>query len=300
MVEGWHSGHAVIVDRDGTIARAWGHPGAVIYPRSSNKPMQAAAMVRAGLDLPDRLLALSGASHSGEAMHLSGVDDILALAGSNVAQLQTPPDFPLDPVERDAWIRDGRGQIPAAMNCSGKHAAMIMVCTQQGWDTQSYRDPDHPLQQAIRAEVESATGEPVAHIGVDGCGAPVMAVTLAGLARGLSALVQQEPGQPGRRVADAMRSHPERVGGSRREVTMLMTAVPGLLAKDGADGVYAGALGDGRAFALKVLDGSERARTVAMAAVLTTMGFGEAVAQWSSIDVLGHGKPVGRIRSPLA
>lgn len=299
MVEGWHSGHAVVVDPDGLIAQSWGDPTAIVYPRSSNKPVQATAMVRAGVVLPDRLLAFSASSHSGEDFHLAAVEEILALSGSEVADLQTPADFPLDPVERDAWVRSGREAAPIAMNCSGKHATMIWACQLNGWDPRTYREAGHPLQVAIRTELEACAGERVAHVGTDGCGAPVMAVSLAGLARSVSTLVQQAPGEAGRSVVDAMRAHPNMVGGSRREVTELMWAVPGLIAKDGADGVYAGALPDGRAFALKVLDGSERARTVAMAAVLESMGFGEAVQRWRSIDVLGHGQPVGAIRSSI-
>lgn len=299
MVEGGHYGHAVIVAADGSVVRAWGDPSTVVYPRSSNKPVQATAMVRAGLDLPTAQLALAGASHSAEQMHLEGVRAVLAGAGLDTEALQTPADFPLDPVERDAWVAAGRSAAPIAMNCSGKHAAMLATCVGQGWSLTDYLDLEHPLQQAIVSELGAASGEPVAHIGIDGCGAPVLALSLAGLARSVSSLVQAAPGDPGRRVADAMRAHPEMVGGSRREVTALMRAVPGLLAKDGADGVYVGALADGRAFAVKVLDGGERGRTVAMAAVLSAMGCAAEVAPWLSIDVLGHGEPVGQVRSPL-
>lgn len=299
MVEGGHYGHAVVVDPDGAVVRSWGDPAAIIYPRSSNKPVQAAAMVRAGVDLPARLLALSGSSHSGEVIHLDGVAEILALADFDDTVLQTPVDYPLDPVERDAWLADRRAPSSMAMNCSGKHSTMLSACAVNGWSVDSYRSPEHPVQRAIAIELAEAAGEPIAHVGIDGCGAPVLALSLAGLARSASSLVQAAPGEPGRLVADAMRGHPDMVGGTRREVTALMGAIPGLLAKDGADGVYVGALADGRAFALKILDGSERARTVAMAAVLESMGFGEAVHGWRVLPVLGHGEPVGELRCPL-
>lgn len=300
MVEGCHYGHAVFIDPDGNIVQAWGDPLTIMYPRSSNKPVQATSMVRSGLELPANLMALAAASHSGESMHLEGAKEILAHVGLTPEALQTPPDFPLDPVERDVWIRDGRAASPIGMNCSGKHAAMLATCVVNEWDIATYRDVDHPLQVAIRDELMARADEPIAHLGVDGCGAPVMAISLTGLARSLSSLVQSPVDDPGRQVVDAMRSHPQMVGGSRREVTALMAAVPGLVAKDGAEGVYVGALADGSAFAVKIVDGSERARTVAMAEILGAMGRGEEVESWRTLPVLGHGRPVGEIRFPRA
>jgi L-asparaginase II len=301
FVEGEHRGHVVIVGPDGGVLRAWGDPELVIFPRSSNKPAQAIAMVEAGLDLPEDLTALSASSHSGEAVHLAGVQRILADAGLGIDALQTPPDFPLDRIARDEWSAAGHGAEPIAMNCSGKHAAMLATCVVNGWPIDSYLDPGHPLQLGMRATLESLAGEPVAHVGVDGCGAPVMAVTLAGLARMLSNAVQQGPGEPGGRVTRAMAAYPEIVGGSRRDVTAFMRAVPGLVAKDGAEGVYVASLPDGTAVAVKSLDGSDRARQVALAAALATVGVAaEALAGLQTIPLLGGGHPVGEVASPLA
>jgi L-asparaginase II len=301
FVEGAHVGHAVIVNSSGEVEWAWGDPDVVIFPRSSNKPVQASAMVHAGLELPPELLALSASSHSGEAMHLDGVARILASTGLEETALQTPADFPLDSVERDAWIRAGKGPARIAMNCSGKHASMLATCRVQGWSIDDYLAPEHPLQLAISAHLANLAGEPIAHVGVDGCGAPVLALSLAGLARSLSASVQAEAGAPERRVVTAMRSHPELVGGSRRDVTAFMRDVPDLVAKDGAEGVYVMAFEDGRAGALKVCDGSDRARIVAAAALLVVMGVDEAlVAGHREVPLLGGGRLVGRVRSPIA
>jgi len=300
FVEGTHVGHAVIVAPDGHVERAWGDPGAVMFPRSSNKPAQASAMVQAGLDLPPELLALTASSHSGEQLHLDGVARILAGAGLDEHALQTPLDLPLDPVERDVWIRQGKSPRSIAMNCSGKHASMLATCRANGWSIHDYLDPSHPLQQAITVHVTDLAGEPIVHVGVDGCGAPVLALSLAGLARSLSQIVQASSGSPGHRVATAMRAKPERVGGSRRDVTAFMRQIPGLVAKDGAEGVYVLALEDGRAGALKVCDGSDRARIVAGAALLVAMGVEEElVAEQRELPILGGGHPVGRVRSAL-
>ena len=117
-----------------------------MLPRSCNKPVQALGMVRAGLDLPDELLALACASHSGEPFHVEGARRILALAGLDESALQTPADYPLDDAAREVVIRAGGGRTPVQMNCSGKHAAMLATCVVNGWDTATYLAPDHPLQ----------------------------------------------------------------------------------------------------------------------------------------------------------
>lgn len=299
FVEGVHLGHAVVLAPDGSIERAWGDPNAVIFPRSSNKPAQATGMLRLGLDLPPDLLALSIASHSGEAMHLDGVRRILAIAGCDESALQTPADYPLDPVERDGWIAEHRASAPIAMNCSGKHAAMLLTCTINGWSTTDYLAPTHPLQVAIQQTVSDLAGESIEHVGIDGCGAPLLALSLTGLARTVQRIVLADPTADGR-IATAMRAHPELVGGTRRPVTEQMRLVSGLIAKDGAEGVHVLALPDGRAAALKILDGGERARVVAAAAVLAALGVGEPIrASQGSLPLLGGGNPVGEVRSPL-
>jgi L-asparaginase II len=301
FTEGVHLGHAVVVDPSGAVVRSWGDPDHEIMPRSANKPAQATAMVRHGLDLPDHLLALSAASHSGERFHIAGVRQILALAGLDESVLQTPPDFPLDPRERDTWVADGRRAVPIAMNCSGKHAAMLLTCAINDWPVETYREAAHPLQQAIRWQLEALAGEPVGHVGVDGCGAPVMSLSMSGLARSVSRAVQSEAEAPGRRITRAMAAFPDFVGGTNRDVTAFMRAVPGLVAKDGAEGVYVAALPDGTGIAIKAEDGSDRARQVALGAILVTLGVERAALDGLlAIPVLGGGAVVGSVSSPLA
>lgn len=302
-MEGQHVGHLVVVDRAGDVLHAWGDPDVEIMARSSAKPMQATTMVRLGLDLPDDLLALAAASHSGQARHLVGVRNILTGAGLDESALRTPADFPLDPVVRDSWIQSGRRAAPVGMNCSGKHAAKLATCVHRGWTTHDYLDPEHPLQQEILSDVRRMTGDPITRIGIDGCGAPVHVMTLVGLARALAGAVVAEQDAPERQVVDAMRAHPDMVGGVGRDVTVLMQVIPGLVAKDGAEGVYVAALPDGRAIALKVLDGSARARQVALATVLLALDPAHAdrdvLTSLATIPMLGGGQPVGVVESPL-
>jgi len=298
FVESVHFGSVVVLDADGGIRLAVGDVGSPMFPRSSNKPIQAAAMLRAGLDLDGELLALVSSSHSGEPFHLEGVRRILASVGLAESALQNTPDLPYDEVERHAWLTQGRGPSSIAGNCSGKHAGMLATCVAAGWDTATYLDPRHPLQQLMAQTLAELAAEPIAATGVDGCGAPVMAVSLTGLARAFAALAVASPGTPEGRVVAAVRAHPRWLGGSRRDVTALIEGVPGLVAKDGAEAVYAAALPDGRAVALKIADGGQRASAVVMAAALRVAGVDAPVLdELAHAPVLGHGKPVGAVQA---
>lgn len=300
FVEGAHLGHAVVVDSAGSILHAWGDPHHPMMARSSAKPMQATAMVRAGLELPDDLLALAASSHSGEARHRAAVRRLLESVDLPVEALRTPEDFPLEPRARDAWIQAGHRPTSLVMNCSGKHAAMLATCVRNDWSTDDYLQPSHPLQEAIHREVERMTSEEITRIGVDGCGAPVHVMTLTGLARSLSSAVLADTASPERQVVDAMRAHPEMVGGDHRDVTAFMRAVPGLVAKDGAEGVYVAALPDGRTVAMKLEDGSSRGRQVALARILIGLGAEpDPLACLARIPLLGGGVPVGWVESGL-
>ena len=296
FVESVHHGSVVALDADGSTLLAIGDVTGPIFPRSSSKPIQALAMLRAGLDLEGELLAMAVASHSGEQFHLENVQRILAGAGLTEQDLQNTPDLPYDEMERAAWIAAGRPATSLAQNCSGKHSAMLATCVAAGWDTATYRDPQHPLQQLIKQTLAEVSGEPVAATGIDGCGAPVMAVSLTGLARAFSRIAAAPGGTDETRVADAMRAFPECIGGTRRDATALMRGVPGLIAKDGAESVYAVGLADGRAIALKIADGGQRARPIVMVAALRRLGIDSDVLDTMAHGpVLGHGHLVGSI-----
>ncbi|MBR7741909.1 asparaginase [Phycicoccus sp. BSK3Z-2] len=296
VVESAHRASVAVTAPDGTVLEAWGDPHDPVFPRSSNKPMQAVAMLRAGLDLPPEHLALACASHSAEPFHLDGVRAMLAAVGLAESDLRNTPDLPYDEQERDAWVAAGHVARPLAQNCSGKHAAMLATCRAVGWDLATYLDPGHPLQQEMADTLADLAGEPVAATAVDGCGAPVMALSLAGVARAFARIATADADTPQGRVAAAMRAHPELVGGTRRDVTALMRGTPGVVAKDGAESVYAVGLPDGRGVALKVVDGAARARPVVLAAVLRRLGVAsEAYGRLEDAPVLGHGEPVGSV-----
>ncbi|WP_042389361.1 asparaginase [Streptacidiphilus melanogenes] len=300
FVEGHHRGSLVVLAPDGSVDFALGSPERPVFPRSSNKPMQATAVLRTGLELDGEFLALAAASHSAETFHLDAVRKILASADLDESALLTPPSLSLDEEEAEAWIRAGGQRERILMDCSGKHAAMLAACVRNGWDTASYLDEDHPVQVEARTTLEELSGESVAAVGVDGCGAPLMAVSLVGLARAFRAHVLADPGTPQRRVADAMRAHPEYVAGTRRIDTWLMRAVPGAMAKMGAESVQAVALPDGRALAFKIDDGAKRALGPVLAGALRRMGVtteDDTLARIAASPLLGGGTPVGEVRA---
>jgi L-asparaginase II len=300
FVESVHTGSLVVVDPLGAVRLSVGSPEAPVFPRSSNKPLQAVALLECGADLDGADLALAAASHSGEPEHVRGVRALLASVGLDETALGCPPDLPLGEAARENAVASGARPQPVTMNCSGKHAGMLVGCVRAGWPTTSYKEPDHPLQRAARRTVERLAGEPVAVTGVDGCGAPLFALSLVGLARAMSRLVTATPGSFELRVADAMRAHPFLVAGSGREDTLLMQAVPGLLSKSGWEGVHVAVLPDGTAFASKIDDGAPRGRLAVLLATLRYLG-----VQPSTLDalpplpgqrVMGGGRSVGLVR----
>ena len=292
-VESRHRGSIVLLAPSGVEVAA-GEVDVAVFPRSSLKPLQAVAMVEAGFAGRDESLALACASHDGEPMHVSLARATLAGAGLDEAVLRCPPDLPGSREALLAWV--GGGGRPAAIchNCSGKHSAMVATCASAGWPVEGYVDPSHPLQQAVRTRLGSLAG-PVSGVAVDGCGAPAFSVTLRGLASAFAALATATTGAPAL-VASAMRRFPLLLGGSARAVSALGAAVPGLICKEGAEGVWAAALPDGRAFAAKLADGSARALPPLLTAALRYWGCdGPVIEQWTSVDVLGGGRAVGAV-----
>jgi L-asparaginase II len=302
VVESRHRGRVVALTRSGRRF-ALGDVDTPIFPRSSLKPVQAAAMLRAGLAVSGAELAVVAGTHSGTEAHVARVRAVLAAAGLSERDLRCPAQLPLDPTVSDELVRAGGGPERIRMNCSGKHAGMVATCVAAGWPVESYLDPDHPLQRHIRAVVEELTGAPVAATVVDGCGAPLFAVSPTGLAVALRAIATAPTGTAEHRVAQAMRDHPDMVAGAGRSDTILMRSVPGLITKDGAEGVAVAAASDGRTVAVKIDDGAKRAAQAALCAALVRLGLlSPAAAATPPLDVvalppvLGGGARVGQVR----
>ncbi|MFD9224268.1 asparaginase [Streptomyces sp. NPDC060064] len=299
VVEGVHHGSVVVLAADGSVEFSAGDIEAAFYPRSALKPLQAVGLLRAGLPpLDAEAMALTAASHSGEERHLATALRILRTAGLTEDDLRNVPDLPYGTAVREEWISRGLGPTRLAQNCSGKHAAMLMTARARGWRLENYLDPGHPLQWSIAATVEELTGQGIARVTVDGCGAPLFSVSLHGLTRAAARLATAAPDTQEGQVAQAMREYPEMVSGSGRDVARLMRAVPGLLAKDGFEGVQIAALPDGRAVGVKISDGADRARMPVTAAALALCGVDpQILAGFAETPVIGGGVAVGSLRA---
>jgi len=289
LVESTHSGHLMLMTADGSDLLALGDVEAEIYPRSAIKSLQAAAMVRAGLNLNDEQLALVCASHGGTNHHQKVALEILQSVGLSESELQNTPDAPLDREARIKW-----GDKPAtslAANCSGKHSGMLATCVVNGWDIKTYRDADHPLQLAIAREMAELIGKSIDRVSIDGCGAPLFSMSTRSLA--VAARKMRIDSDPiFARVISACLKHPEMILAEGAFDTRMMKAVPGLFVKGGAESVILASLADGSAIAWKISDGSNRANGPLMRAALAKFGIN---IEGEAIDVLGGGKVVGSL-----
>jgi L-asparaginase II len=300
FVEGFHRGSVAVLDASGAMVTAAGDVESPIFPRSANKPLQAIGMLRAGLRMADPAdLALVCASHYGEDFHLARVASLLRSAGLDETYLRCPPEMPLGTAAAAAVWQAGGGPSRIQMNCSGKHAGMLLTCVAAGYPLEEYYRPDHPLQERITMTVEQLADVPaVAAVGVDGCGAPVLALPLRSLAAAYLRLVSGEPQSLEETVASAMLAHPEMVSGAGTFDARLMHGVPGLLAKGGAEGVLAVALAGVGAVAIKIDDGAQRARQPVVISALRKLGVDEPVLdELAEVPLLGGGVPVGAVRS---
>lgn len=296
--ESVHFGAVVGLASNGELAFSIGDHHLQMFPRSTTKPIQALAMVRAGLSLPAEQLALVCSSHNGESIHQKTALEILATVGLDESALGNTADYPMHTHSAHEAIREGKKKSPLQMGCSGKHSGMLVTCAINGWPLDTYLQQDHPLQQAITAAVSDVTGQDAFAIGIDGCGAPAHVVELIGLARAMRAMAVGEAGPSGLAIYEAMSQYPYMVGGDKRDVTTIVSGIPGLFAKDGADAVYAAAMGDGRAVALKMSDGFGRGTPTVLLAALAKLGVDISGVDTSVQEVVyGHGKPVGSVRA---
>ena len=296
--ESVHFGALVALNADGSIAFSVGDPNVTIYPRSSTKPFQALAMVRAGLALPPEQLALVCSSHNGETVHQETALKILASAGLNESALANIASHPWHAHSAHEAIRAGKPKSSLQMNCSGKHSGMVATCAINGWDVGTYLEQSHPLQVAITNVITELTGADPVAIGTDGCGAPAHVVNLTGLARATRSIAVGDAGDAGNQVFAAMSGNPYMVGGDKRDVTTIVSGIPGLFAKDGAESVYVASMKDGRAIAMKISDGASRATPTVLLAALRRLGVDTSGVSPDIAEVVyGHGKPVGGVRA---
>ena len=306
FIESRHAGIAVVLAPDGTLLERLGDVSAFILPRSSLKPLQALACLSAGAPLEGEHLGLATASHSGTDRHVSVVREILASAGVGEDDLACPPAWPGDTATRDDMVRELGSPARVRMNCSGKHAAMLLTCTTNGWATDGYLDPEHPLQVHLRDVIERLIGEKTSVTAIDGCGAPIYAMSLFGLARAVHRIGNSSTTSPfalhrsAGALVQAVRQNPWTIDGPGRADTVVIERL-GVFAKGGAEGVMVMVAPDGTTVALKMLDGSGRAATAVALRLLERAGalapadVADAMTRLS-LTITGGGQDVGAIR----
>ena len=255
-LESRHRVHAVAL-QDGAVAAVAGDSGLVTFMRSAAKPLQALPLARAREDLSDAQLAIACASHLADDAQLAAVRSLLAAAPASAEELECGP----------------AGHPPERLkhNCSGKHAGMLALCRARGWESQGYRLPDHPAQESMLEQVAVAAGLEASTIptAVDGCGVVTFALSLECMAVAFSRLTRLDGGE---RVSASMRARPELTRGEGAADTELMRALPGWVAKGGAEGLFCAAAPDGTGVALKCEDGNGRVLKPALATLLGRIG----------------------------
>jgi L-asparaginase II len=293
LVESFHTGHLCIINSDGSTGVTAGNIEAPFFPSSAIKSIQVAALVRAGLKLSPEQLAMACASHSGSADHMNTVEAILSTVGLSFESLRNVPALPLDPAERMAWGEKAPSKL--AQNCSGTHAAMLATCLVNGWELNAYTSVGHPVQLAIRAELETLTRAEIHSIAINGCGDPTFAATAKDFAGAMHRMRVSDDAVY-REVIAACLAYPDLIAGPARVTTPVMRNVPGLLMKDGVEGVQVFSIADGRACVFKLNDGGYRAGSTIISAVLTSWGIDSGIPP---TYLYGGGRVVGEVRSTV-
>ena len=291
ITESLHLGHLIVLNSDGSTYLSKGSPELPIFPRSAIKSLQASAMLNAGLTVSDEELAIICASHSGAQSHIDLVIKMLEKRDIPISALKNAVDKPLGEKEKTAWGEKGASQL--AQNCSGKHAGMLITCKQNSWDMDDYLDINHPLQIAIKNEIEELAGEKISTVSIDGCGAPLFAFSLIGLARSISNLVKSMESVH-KQIVTACTTYPELVAGQGRLTTRMMRAVPSLFMKEGAEGIQVCALSDGRVIAIKIIDGSWRPVAPIIMEIFKRWG---VVMPDESVKIYGGSGVIGSVKS---
>lgn len=307
FIESRHAGSVAVVNAEGDVVFSLGNPSAPVFPRSAMKPFQVVAMMSSGLEIDGAYAAIATASHNGSAAHVALVRDLLARAGLTDDALQCAKDMPGDKAMRNDVIKRDGGAERIYHCCSGKHAAMLLTCVQNEWPIDSYMDPEHPLQKRVVEVIDRLTGEKISISAVDGCGAPVHAMSLIALARGIRAITTSSTTSPfgmyraSAVLTQAMLANPWVVGAHGEPDTLIMERL-GFVAKAGYEGVFIVSTPDGTTAAVRVLDGNLRAAPAIALQALVRAGALEqarldALLPDLDMTVYGGGNPVGELRT---
>ena len=312
MVESRHRAAFAVADAQGRVVASAGDIERPVYARSAIKPLQAIPLVESGaaaaFGLSDAEIALACASHRGEPRHVETVTAWLARIGCSIEDLECGAHPPYHAASHRALIAAGEQPGAVHNNCSGKHAGFLTLARHLNAPTAGYIRIEHAVQQRVLGLLEVMTGLDLgaAPRGLDGCGIPVIGISLGNLALAMARLADPQDQPEARqaacaRIRGAIAAEPFMVSGTGGFATRVMAKTQErALIKGGAEGFYCGALPElGLGIALKVDDGAGRAAEVVMAALLARFGIGEAERELRAQPLRNHaGTEVGELRPP--
>ena len=285
MVESIHSIHAAVVRYDNQVLKSWGDPEKIVYARSAIKPLQALPLIESGaadhFGLADHEIALACASHEGEEIHTNAVTAWLQKIGCSEHDLCCGVHTPYHGGVAEELIRTGRKPSPVHNNCSGKHTGFLTTAKFYQEELKDYINYQHPVQQRIVTVLEEMAGISLAEApkGVDGCGIPVVGISLrhtalamARFANPLDIPIKRQ--QAIQRITRAIQANPLMIAGHGRFCSLVTQQLHDRgFVKVGAEGVYIAVLPkQGLGITLKTADGAIRAAEMGMIKILLEVG----------------------------
>lgn len=291
FAESRHIGAAVVLDPEGEVIARHGDVQAPVYPRSALKPLISVAVLTSGVSLRGEDAAITTASHTGTALHVARVRGVLERFGLDDRALLCPPQLPGNADSAAHVLRSGGGPLPVYHGCSGKHAGLLAACVTNNWPTHSYLDPEHPVQLKVREVIERLTGERPSYPTSDGCGTPLYALSLTGLARGIQRVARSSEQSPfalhreAGALGQAIRENPLLICGPGEPDSIAIERL-GVVSKLGFEGVQTMVAPNGTAVAMKTLDGSLRPGVPVALALLAEHGALDAVAVAEALEVI--------------
>ncbi len=313
--ESVHQGAVVVTNKTGEVVASVGDPEQLVFSRSSLKPFQAIPLLMQARSeafaLTDQHVALMCASHSGEPMHVNGVDEMLKIIGQPVSALRCGCHVPYHYTFFGKAPPEGAEFNERFNNCSGKHTGFLASCIANGWPTHNYIDPTHPLQRAVAHVLKTIThvSDEQMPVGIDGCSAPAFALPLRAVAAAYVTLGTDRSGPYApalERTCKAMIQYPEYVSGTGRNDDALMRIGRGdWISKVGADGIQAiASISRAEGIALKVGDGNGDMRYAVTVEAMEQRGWlddvqREQLAKWRFTEIRNAAGLLTGVRKPI-
>jgi len=281
VVESVHYGTAILINSDGEILKEWGNSNIIIYPRSALKPIQSLNLYKDGvakaLNLSDKLIALTTASHHAETIHQEMVDNWLQKMNLNENHLSCGPAWPLNEKYQHEVYSKYKTKRKIFHNCSGKHCGHLAVCQYKNLPIKNYQNKKHPIQKDLIQLIEDLSKYKIKNVGVDGCTLPNPLMPLKKFAFAAAQLADykklNDHSAIAKRIFNSCIKFPEIAGGSKSINSILTKLSNGkVFVKNGAEGVFVAIIPELKsALAVKIIDGASRAAEVAIAGLISEL-----------------------------